>query len=47
MYIHVYTIMYRALQFLEKQQPSYMHKTIGDLKIGSFKNIATVSLLDC
>lgn len=27
--------------FLEKQQPAYMHKSIGELGIGTFDNIAT------
>ncbi|CAI7994417.1 5'-AMP-activated protein kinase subunit gamma-2, partial [Geodia barretti] len=30
-----------SLQFLEKQQPSYMQKSIGELGIGTFDNIAT------
>lgn len=28
---------------LEDQQPSYMHKTVAELGIGTYKNIAVVS----
>lgn len=35
--------MYFLFQYHEIPHPSYMNQTLGDLKIGTYEHIATVS----